>query len=88
MILTIFYIPSLGYGKDYKYNPDYEYQVKQDYLPDILKGNKFWEYSDNRNNSNGSDDPTIDSSDNDNPSNDGNPIDDTNSNTSTNDKIE
>lgn len=34
----------LGYGKEYKYNPDYvDGKVKQDYLPDKLMGRKFLE---------------------------------------------
>ena len=32
-----------GYGKDYKYNPDYNEQVIQDYLPEELKGRKYLE---------------------------------------------
>ncbi len=32
----------IGYGKDYKYNPDYEMPVDQDYLPPELKGKKYW----------------------------------------------
>jgi putative ATPase len=31
-----------GYGKDYKYNPDYEKLVAQDYLPPEMKGKKYW----------------------------------------------
>jgi len=31
----------LGYGKDYKYNPDYEGEIDQDYLPIELKGKKY-----------------------------------------------
>jgi len=31
----------LGYGKGYKYNPDFEGPVNQDYLPDRLKGRKY-----------------------------------------------
>lgn len=31
----------LGYGKGYKYNPDFEGPVDQDYLPDRLKGRKY-----------------------------------------------
>jgi putative ATPase len=31
----------LNYGKDYKYNPDYKGEVKQDYLPEELKGKKY-----------------------------------------------
>ncbi|KAI5928095.1 ATPase [Camillea tinctor] len=34
----------LGYGKEYKYNPNYkDGRVKQDYLPDALLGRKFLE---------------------------------------------
>lgn len=33
----------LGYGKGYKYNPDYEGPVEQDYLPDALKGRRYLE---------------------------------------------
>ncbi|EXJ65722.1 ATPase [Cladophialophora psammophila CBS 110553] len=37
----------LGYGKEYKYNPDYvDGKVKQDYLPDKLKGREFLEERD------------------------------------------
>jgi len=31
----------LGYGKDYKYSPNYNYQEKQEYLPEKLKGRKY-----------------------------------------------
>lgn len=31
----------LGYGKDYKYSPNYNWQEKQDYLPKKLKGKKY-----------------------------------------------
>jgi len=31
----------LGYGKDYKYSPDYNYQEQQEYLPPELKGRKY-----------------------------------------------
>ena len=31
----------LGYGKDYKYSPDHNYQEKQEYLPDELKGREY-----------------------------------------------
>ena len=31
----------LGFGKDYKYNPEYEGKVEQDYLPRKLKGKKY-----------------------------------------------
>ncbi len=37
----------LGYGNEYKYNPDYvEGRVKQEYLPDALKGRAFLEDKD------------------------------------------
>lgn len=31
----------LGYGKDYKYSPNYGYKEKQEYFPDKLKGRKY-----------------------------------------------
>ena len=31
----------LGYGKDYKYSPDFGYNEKQEYLPEKLKGKKY-----------------------------------------------
>jgi len=31
----------LGYGKDYKYSPNFGYQEKQEYLPEKLKGKKY-----------------------------------------------
>lgn len=31
----------LGYGKDYKYNPDYSEPVQQDYLPDELRNRRY-----------------------------------------------
>ena len=31
----------LGYGKDYKYSPEYDYKEKQEYLPEKLKGRKY-----------------------------------------------
>jgi len=31
----------LGYGKNYKYSPDYNYQEKQEYFPPQLKGRKY-----------------------------------------------
>lgn len=33
----------VGYGKGYKYNPNYEGPAEQDYLPDGLKKEKFYE---------------------------------------------
>jgi len=32
---------NLGYGRDYKYSPKFDYQEEQDYLPDALKGRKY-----------------------------------------------
>jgi putative ATPase len=32
---------NLGYGKDYKYSPNFNYQENQDYLPESLKGRKY-----------------------------------------------
>ena len=32
----------LGYAKDYKYNPDYDEPVEQDYLPTELKDINFF----------------------------------------------
>ncbi|MFA4999553.1 MAG: replication-associated recombination protein A [Parcubacteria group bacterium] len=32
----------LGFGKDYKYNPNFKGEVKQDYLPEKLKGRKYY----------------------------------------------
>ncbi|MFA6307396.1 MAG: replication-associated recombination protein A [Patescibacteria group bacterium] len=31
----------LGYGQDYKYSPDYNYQESQEYFPEELKGRKY-----------------------------------------------
>ncbi len=31
----------LGYGKDYKYSPDFDYKEQQEYFPDKLKGRKY-----------------------------------------------
>ncbi|MDD5749491.1 MAG: replication-associated recombination protein A [Patescibacteria group bacterium] len=31
----------LGYGKDYKYSPEHNYQEKQEYLPEELKNRKY-----------------------------------------------
>jgi len=31
----------LGYGKDYKYSPDFHYQEQQEYLPDKLRNRKY-----------------------------------------------
>jgi putative ATPase len=35
------FMKNIGYGKDYKYNPDYEGDLKQDYLPEELKGKNY-----------------------------------------------
>jgi putative ATPase len=35
------FMKNIGYGKDYKYNPDYEEPVEQEYLPKELKGRKY-----------------------------------------------
>jgi len=32
---------NLGYGKDYKYSPEFNYQEEQEYLPKKLKGKKY-----------------------------------------------
>ena len=32
----------LGYGKGYKYNPDYQEPIEQTYLPDRLKSRRYW----------------------------------------------
>ncbi len=34
----------MGYGKDYKYSPDHNYQEKQIYLPDELKNKKYLDF--------------------------------------------
>ena len=36
----------LGYGRDYKYSPNYEYKERQDYLPEELKGRKYIKFKD------------------------------------------
>ena len=33
---------SLGYGKDYKYSPEFDYQEKQEYLPEKLKNRRYF----------------------------------------------
>ncbi len=33
----------LGYGKDYKYNPNFKTKIDQDYLPESLIGTKFYD---------------------------------------------
>jgi putative ATPase len=33
---------NLGYGKSYKYNPNFTESVDQQYLPDVLKGRRYW----------------------------------------------
>lgn len=34
----------LGYGKNYKYSPNFNYKEKQEYLPEELKNRKYLEY--------------------------------------------
>ncbi|OGH91155.1 MAG: hypothetical protein A2507_04635 [Candidatus Magasanikbacteria bacterium RIFOXYD12_FULL_33_17] len=36
------FMKNIGYGKDYKYNPDFEGEVKQDYLPTELKNRNYF----------------------------------------------
>ncbi len=35
------FMKEIGYGKDYKYNPDYDEPVIQEYLPDELRGRNY-----------------------------------------------
>ncbi|MEA2065467.1 MAG: replication-associated recombination protein A, partial [Patescibacteria group bacterium] len=35
---------NLGYGKDYKYSPNFDYKEKQEYFPDELKNRKYLEF--------------------------------------------
>ncbi len=35
------FMKDIGYGKDYKYNPDFNEPVEQDYLPEDLKGKDY-----------------------------------------------
>lgn len=35
------FMKEIGYGKEYKYNPDYEGPVEQEYFPKELKGRKY-----------------------------------------------
>lgn len=35
------FMKEIGYGKDYKYNPDYAGEVEQEYLPEELKGKNY-----------------------------------------------
>ena len=35
---------NLGYGKDYKYSPDFNYKKEQEYFPDELKGKKYLDF--------------------------------------------
>lgn len=35
------FMKEIGYGKDYKYNPNYDGPVEQDYMPNELKGKKY-----------------------------------------------
>jgi len=36
------FMKNIGYGKDYKYNPDFEGEVEQDYLPEELRGKDYF----------------------------------------------
>jgi putative ATPase len=36
------FMKNIGYAKDYKYNPDFEGEVEQDYLPDELKKRNYF----------------------------------------------
>lgn len=36
------FMKNIGYGKDYKYNPDYSGPVEQEYLPEELKGRDYF----------------------------------------------
>jgi len=35
------FMKDIGYGKGYKYNPDFEGEVEQEYLPEELRGRKY-----------------------------------------------
>ncbi len=35
------FMKDIGYGKDYKYNPDFDGPIEQDYLPEELKNKKY-----------------------------------------------
>jgi len=39
---------NIGYGKGYKYNPDFKGKVDQDYLPERLKGKKYYKGDGNK----------------------------------------
>lgn len=41
---------NLGYGKDYKYSPNFDYQEKQEYLPAEIKERKYLRDGDKKNN--------------------------------------
>ena len=36
------FMKHIGYGKEYKYNPDYDGPVEQEYFPEELKGRKYF----------------------------------------------
>ncbi|OGH71240.1 MAG: AAA family ATPase [Candidatus Magasanikbacteria bacterium RIFCSPLOWO2_01_FULL_43_20b] len=36
------FMKEIGYGKDYKYNPDFDKSVEQDYLPEKLKSRNYF----------------------------------------------
>jgi putative ATPase len=35
------FMKEIGYGKDYKYNPDFAGEVDQEYLPEELRGRDY-----------------------------------------------
>ncbi len=35
------FMEEIGYGKDYKYNPDYDEPIEQDYMPEELRGRNY-----------------------------------------------
>jgi len=35
------FMKEIGYGKGYKYSPDFDYKEKQEYFPEKLKGRKY-----------------------------------------------
>ncbi|MBI5222081.1 MAG: replication-associated recombination protein A [Candidatus Magasanikbacteria bacterium] len=37
------FMKEIGYGKDYKYNPDYDKPIEQDYLPEELKNKDYFQ---------------------------------------------
>ncbi|MBU2542881.1 replication-associated recombination protein A, partial [Patescibacteria group bacterium] len=35
------FMKNIGYGKDYKYSPEFNYKEEQEYLPKELRGKKY-----------------------------------------------